>query len=57
MRDAMRDAMRETMQEQRPDGEAEYWQLRRREGWLRQISARTRRTSRERQEQEGLQPR
>jgi hypothetical protein len=51
MRDAMRDAMRETMQEQRPDGEAEYWQLRRREGWLRQISARTRRTSRERQEQ------
>jgi hypothetical protein len=51
MSDAMRDAMRETMQEQRPDGEAEYWQLRRREGWLRQISARTRRTSRERQEQ------
>jgi hypothetical protein len=47
----MRDAMRETMQEQRPDGEADYWQLRRREGWRHHIDARTRRTRKERQEQ------
>jgi hypothetical protein len=43
--------MRETMREQRPDGEAEYWQLRRREGWLRRIDPRTRRTRGETQEQ------
>ena len=47
----MREAMRETMREQPPDGEADYWQLRRREGWRRHIDPRTRRTSRERQEQ------
>jgi ABC-type anion transport system duplicated permease subunit len=47
----MREAIRETMREKRPDGEAEYWQVRRREGWRRQIGARTRRTRRERQEQ------
>jgi hypothetical protein len=29
----MREVIRETMREQRPDGEADYWQLRRREGW------------------------
>ena len=46
----MRETMRETMREQRPDGEADYWQLRRREGWLRHISARTRQTRRERHE-------
>jgi hypothetical protein len=37
----MRETMRETMREQRPEGEAEYWQLRRREGWRRQIAARS----------------
>ncbi len=47
----MREAMRETMREQRPDGEAEYWQVKLREGWLRHIDARTRRTSRKRQDQ------
>jgi len=47
----MRETMRETMREQRPDGEAEYWQRRRREGWLRRIDLRTRRTRRERHEQ------
>jgi len=41
MRETMRDAIRETMREQRPDGEAEYWQLRRREGWRRQIGVRS----------------
>ncbi|HEY1388954.1 MAG TPA: hypothetical protein VGF38_10450 [Ktedonobacterales bacterium] len=41
--------MRETMREQRPNGEAEYWQVKLREGWLRHIDARTRRTRRERQ--------
>ena len=51
MRDAMREAMRETMREQPPDGEADYWQLRRREGWRRHIDLRTRQTSRKRQEQ------
>jgi hypothetical protein len=51
MRERMREAMRETMQEQRPEGEAEYWQLRRREGWRRHIDLRTKRTSRKRQEQ------
>ena len=51
MRDAMRERIRETMREQRPDGEADYWQLRRREGWRRHIDLRTRQTSRERQEQ------
>jgi hypothetical protein len=51
MRLRMRDAMRETVREQRPDGEAEYWQLRRREGWLRRIDPRTRRKSRTRHEQ------
>jgi len=51
MRDAMRETMRETMREQRPDGEADYWQLRRREGWRRHIDARSRRTRRERHEQ------
>jgi hypothetical protein len=43
--------MREAMPEKRADGGAEYWQSRRREGWRRQIDARTRRTRRERQEQ------
>jgi hypothetical protein len=47
----MREAMRETMRERRPEGEADYWQLRRREGWRRHIDLRTRRTSRTRQEQ------
>ncbi len=47
----MREAIRETMRGQRPDGEAEYWQVRLREGWLRHIDARTSRTRRERQEQ------
>jgi hypothetical protein len=51
MRETMRDAIRETMREQRPDGEGEYWQLRRREGWLRHIDPRTRWKSRKRQEQ------
>ena len=59
MREAMREAMRETMRkviqetmrEQRPDGEADYWQLRRREGWRRHIDPGTRRTRRERHEQ------
>jgi len=51
MRVRMRDAIRETIREQRPDGEAEYWQRRRREGWLRRIDPRTRRTRRERHEQ------
>ena len=51
MREAMREAMRKTMQEQRPEGEADYWQLRRRESWRRRIDARTRRSRRERQEQ------
>jgi hypothetical protein len=51
MRETMRDAIRETMREQRPDGEAEYWQLRRREGWRRRIDLRTRGSRRERQEQ------
>jgi hypothetical protein len=41
MREPMREAIRKTMQEQRPDGEAEYWQLRRREGWRRHIDARS----------------
>jgi hypothetical protein len=30
----MRDALRETLRELRPDAEADYWQIRRREGWL-----------------------
>ena len=47
----MRETMRETMREQRPEGEAEYWQLRRHEGWRRHIDLRTRRTRRERHEQ------
>jgi len=51
MRETMREVIRETMREQRPDGEADYWQLRRREGWRRHIDLRTRRTRRERQEQ------
>ena len=51
MRERMREVIRETMREQRPDGEADYWQLRRREGWRRHIDPRTRRTRRERQEQ------
>ena len=51
MRETMREVIRETMREQRPDGEADYWQLRRREGWLRHIDLRTRRTSSERHEQ------
>ncbi len=41
MRETMREAIRETMQERRPDGEAEYWQVKLREGWLRHIDART----------------
>ena len=51
--DARGDAGRDTgaMREQRPDGEAEYWQLRRREGWRRHIDPRTRGSRRERQEQ------
>ena len=40
----MREAMRETMQERRPDGEAEFWQMKLRERWLRHIDARTRRS-------------
>jgi hypothetical protein len=51
MRVRMREAIREMMREQRPDGEADYWQLRRREGWRRHIDARTRRKSGKRQEQ------
>jgi hypothetical protein len=51
MRVRMREVIRETMREQRPDGEADYWQLRRREGWRRHIDARTSRTRRERHEQ------
>jgi hypothetical protein len=51
MRTAMRETIRETMREQRPEGEADYWQLRRREGWRRHIDPRARRTRRERQEQ------
>jgi hypothetical protein len=47
----MREAIRETMRTQRPDGEEEYWQLRRREEWRRHIDPRTRRTRRERHEQ------
>jgi len=41
MHEALREAMRETIREARPDGEAEYWQVRRREGWRHQIGARS----------------
>jgi hypothetical protein len=41
LREALREAMRETIRETRPDGEAEYWQVRRREGWRHQIGARS----------------
>jgi len=48
MRERMREVIRETMRERRPEGEADYWQLRRREGWRHHIDLRTRRTRRER---------